>query len=105
MLTGKGPHASVEPQAYCIRIKGHLDKSWSEWFDRLVIACAEDGTTTLTGIVADQPALFGLITKIRNLGLHLVSVEPAGGEPDRAMDMQITPLRYGQTPARLDIEE
>jgi hypothetical protein len=72
----------VEPKAYRIRIKGHLDKSWSEWFDELVIAYAEDGTTTLTGLVADQPALFGLLLRVRDLGLQLVSLEPLSREAD-----------------------
>jgi hypothetical protein len=65
---------SLESQVYQIRIKGHLDCSWSEWFEGLSVTHEEDGTTVLTGPVADQPALHGLLAKIRDLGLPLVSV-------------------------------
>ena len=98
MLAGKGSHTPVEPQTYRIRIKGHLDKSWSEWFDKLAIAYAEDGTTALTGVVADQPALYGLLVKIRNLGLHLVSVEPVDGEPDKTVARRISPQGLDSLP-------
>ena len=65
---------SLESQVYQIRVKGHLDNSWSEWFGGLSMTHEEDGTTVLTGPVADQPALHGLLIKIRDLGLPLVSV-------------------------------
>ena len=68
---------SAESQAYQIRIKGYLNDSWSEWFEGLTITHEEDGTTVLTGPVADQPALHGLLVKIRDLGLPLVSVNCA----------------------------
>jgi hypothetical protein len=74
---------SVESQVYQIRVKGHLDSSWSEWFEDLSMAHEKDGTTVLTGPVADQPALHGLLVKIRDLGLPLVSVhcvKPNEGE-------------------------
>ncbi len=71
---------SLESQVYQIRIKGHLDNSWSEWFAGLSMTREEDGTTVLTGPVADQPALHGLLIKIRDLGLPLVSVNHI--EPD-----------------------
>ncbi|UCC85996.1 MAG: hypothetical protein JSV81_14185 [Anaerolineales bacterium] len=61
-------------QVYCILIKSHLDHDWAEWFDHLTITHLEDGTTTLEGPIADQPALHGLLIKIRNLGLPLLSV-------------------------------
>lgn len=67
---------SLESQVYQIRIKGHLNNSWSEWFEGLSMTHEEDGTTVLTGPVADQPALHGLLVKIRDLGLPLVSVNP-----------------------------
>lgn len=66
----------LESQVYQIRIKGHLNNSWSEWFEGLSMTHEEDGTTVLTGPVADQPALHGLLVKIRDLGLPLVSVNP-----------------------------
>ena len=70
----------VKQKVYQIRVKGHLDNSWSEWFEGLSMTHEEDGTTVLTGPVADQPALYGLLTKIRDLGLPLVSVNRI--EPD-----------------------
>ena len=59
---------------YEIRIAGHLDAHWADWFDGMSITLEEDGTTLLSGPVPDQPALFGLLRKVRDLGLPLVSV-------------------------------
>ncbi|MFQ5857464.1 MAG: hypothetical protein ACE5LU_17800 [Anaerolineae bacterium] len=64
-------------EVYQIRVKNHLNDSWSEWFEGLTITHEEDGITVLTGPVADQPALHGLLVKIRDLGLPLVSVNQA----------------------------
>ena len=62
--------------AYRIAVRGCLDTSWSEWFDGLIIiADSERGETTLTGSVADQAALHGLLNKVRNLGLTLLWVK------------------------------
>jgi hypothetical protein len=69
-----------KPGVYQVRIKGRLDQSWSEWFDGLNIYPQADNQTLLTGSVADQMALHGLLTKIRDLGLPLVSVNHV--EPD-----------------------
>jgi hypothetical protein len=57
-----------------IRVEGHLDKQWGEWLDGLAITHAEGNATVLTGTVADQAALYGLIGKLRDLGLKLSSV-------------------------------
>ena len=62
------------PVDYQIRVKGHLDPSWSEWFDGLSMTHDADGDTTLTGPVADQAALYGLLRKARDLGLTLLAV-------------------------------
>lgn len=64
---------------YQIRIAGLLDSSWSEWFDGLSISYTADGATILAGPLPDQAALHGVLNKIRDLGLTLltVSVEPA----------------------------
>ena len=62
------------PMYYQIRVQGHLDQSWSAWFDNLTIQHDSDGGTTLAGLVADQAALYGLIEKARDLGLILLAV-------------------------------
>ncbi len=70
-----GPGASA-PVCYELRIEGHLDEHWSAWFGGLAITHDEDGTTTLRGFVADQSELHGLLAKVRDLGVTLVSVTP-----------------------------
>ena len=65
---------SSRPLVYQIRIKGHLGQPWMDWFDGLTITLEEDGDTLLTGLVVDQAALHGLLKKVRDLGLPLVSV-------------------------------
>lgn len=59
---------------YRITIKGHLDSEWSDWFDGLTIALVDNGETILTGSLADQTALHGVLIKIRDLGLPLLSL-------------------------------
>ncbi len=59
---------------YQIRIQGHLGLQWTEWFEGLTITLAENGDTLLTGLVADQAALHGLLKKVRDLGMPLLSV-------------------------------
>jgi hypothetical protein len=58
-----------------IRVKGHLDPSWREWLEGLQIAHEADGTSRLFGILQDQPALYGVLTKIGRLNLTLLSLE------------------------------
>ena len=68
---------------YQIRIRGHLSDQWTGWFEGLTITLEEDGDTLLTGPVVDQPALFGLLKKVRDLGLPLVSIncaKPVGSD-------------------------
>ena len=61
-------------QIYQIKVKGILDDKWSDWFDGLTIHPLASGETLLTGPVADQAALYGLLTKIRDVGLPLLAV-------------------------------
>ena len=70
MSTGPQHH----PGRYEIRLKGHLDSRWAAWFDGLSLTNESDGTTIIHGPVADQAALHGLLQKVRDIGLPLVSV-------------------------------
>ena len=61
-------------ESYEIRVKGHLNARWADWFDGLTLTQESDGTTVLSGSVADQAALYGLLGKVRDLGLPLIAV-------------------------------
>ncbi len=71
-------HASMgkqhESEQYEIRVKGYLGSTWDGWFDGLTITQEDSGDTLITGPVADQAALHGLLRKVRDLGLPLISV-------------------------------
>ena len=69
-----------EQQVYEIKIKGRLEKRWAGWFENLVFAHHDDGTTTLRGPLADQAALQGVLKNIHSLNLVLISVQPIKGE-------------------------
>ena len=75
------PEYHDESGLYEIRLKGHLDDRWAEWFEGLTITLEEDGDTLLTGPVIDQAALHGLLKKVRDLGMPLVSVSPVEPGP------------------------
>jgi hypothetical protein len=77
-------HRSPGAGQYEIRLKGQLGTRWAAWFDGLAITNGRDGTTTIHGQVADQAALHGLLQKVRDLGLPLISVTQA--EPRPAQD-------------------
>ena len=66
--------ANPGDEVYEIRIRGQLDSRWSDWFDGLTIMPLESGETLIVGPVRDQPALHGILAKVRNLGLPLLSV-------------------------------
>jgi hypothetical protein len=71
-----------DPGRYEIRLKGHLDSRWAAWFDGLSLTSETDGTTIICGPVADQSALHGLLQKVRDLGVPLVSVtQVEAGQP------------------------
>ncbi len=63
-----------QARVYQIRIRGHLGRPWVGWFEGLTITLEDDGDTLLTGVVVDQSALHGLLRKVRDLGLPLLSV-------------------------------
>lgn len=70
-------------ERYEIQVKGHLDRDWDEWFAGFTLTHQPDGTTLLHGLVSDQPALHGLLTRMNQLGLHLLRVEQVTmGEED-----------------------
>ena len=75
-----------EPGIYEIRIKGHLDDKWAEWFEGLTITLEDNGDTLLTGPVIDQAALHGLLKKVRDLGMPLVSVSPVEPRPPSTLE-------------------
>jgi hypothetical protein len=63
-----------QPMVYQIKIKGHLGRQWTDWFEGLTIMLGDNGDTLLTGPVVDQAALHGLLKKVRDLGMPLISV-------------------------------
>ena len=68
------------PMVYQIRIKGHLGSRWLEWFEGLTITLEADGNSLLTGVLVDQSALHGILKRIRDLGMPLLSVNSTGEE-------------------------
>ena len=78
MMSDKQTFAETHDQHQCyeVRLKGHLDERWAEWFEGLTITLEDNGDTLLTGPVIDQAALHGLLRKVRDLGMPLVSVSP-----------------------------
>jgi hypothetical protein len=74
-----------QPIVYQIRIQGHLGSEWTDWFEGLTITQEDNGETLLTGSVVDQARLYGLLRKVRDLGIPLLAVNRAyPGEADAA---------------------
>jgi hypothetical protein len=78
-----------EPGHYEIRIKGHLANRWTKWFEGLTITLEDNGETLFSGMVADQSALHGLLRKVRDLGMPLLSVKRI--QPDQTDESVIKP--------------
>lgn len=74
-----------QPAVYQIRLRGHLGLQWADWFEGLTLTLVEDGDTLLTGPMADQAALHGLLKKVRDLGIPLVSVCPVEPKPSSTL--------------------
>lgn len=88
MTDEQGPTPGLRQQTiYQIRIKGHLGNQWLGWFDGLTVTLEEDGNTLLSGHVVDQSALHGILKKIRDLGMHLLSVNTV--EPSRRNESNV----------------
>jgi hypothetical protein len=77
-----------QPTAYQIRIKGHLGQQWTDWFEGLTITLEDNGDTLLTGPVADQAALHGLLKKVRDLGVTLLAVNRVEPRPAGAAEVE-----------------
>ena len=73
---------------YQITVKGHLDNRWDNWFEGLTITALDDGETLLTGPVVDQAALHGLLRKVRDLGVPLLSVTRVRSDQADASDVK-----------------
>ena len=85
MADEQHPNPDVHPQpVYAIKVKGHLSRQWMSWFDGLTITLEEDGNTLLSGVLVDQSALHGILKKIRDLGMPLLSVN--SGDAKRSGD-------------------
>jgi hypothetical protein len=79
------------PKIFQIRIQGHLGQQWKNWFDGLTIVLEEDGNTLLSGPVIDQSALHGILKKIRDLGMPLLSVNSV--DSNRATKIDTDPVK------------
>ncbi|MBK9925087.1 MAG: hypothetical protein IPP66_07320 [Anaerolineales bacterium] len=89
MLDEQNPTSDPNQKlGYQIRIKGYLGQQWMDWFEGLSVTLDEDGTTCLSGIVVDQSALHGILKKIRDLGMPLLSVNPIASEQDAKVDLE-----------------
>jgi hypothetical protein len=93
-MTNRWTPTPDHPEAgrYRIRLAGRLDAHWVAWFDGLTVSDESDGTTVISGPIADQAALHGVLQRVRDLGLPLISVTRVEAAPDEpAADIRSTP--------------
>ncbi|HEY5729120.1 MAG TPA: hypothetical protein VIS72_03660 [Anaerolineales bacterium] len=97
-MTNEPKHKTDPSQLmiYQIRIEGHLDDQWADWFSDLSVTLEEYGDTLLTGPVVDQAALFGLLKKIRDLGMPLVSVNRVESCPGLGQESGKSVIQKGE---------
>ena len=89
------PEYHDESGLYEIRLKGHLDDRWADWFGGVTITLEDNGNTLLTGPVIDQAALHGLLKKVRDLGMPLLSVNFVNpGQARTQEDKSINPINF-----------
>ncbi len=81
-----------QPMVYEIRIKGYLSHLWAGWFEGLTITLEDNGNTLLTGTVIDQSALHGILKKVRDLGMPLLSVNTVRSGLQDEADIQNQPI-------------
>lgn len=82
----ESPHPKTEPDQpaiYEIRIGAELGPEWMDWFEKMAVSVEEAGVTVIVGAVADQAALFGLLKKVRDLGIPLISINPVRSQPEK----------------------
>ena len=89
--------AENEATEYAIRVKGRLASRWAVWFDGMTITSDEDGTSVISGMVADQSALHGLLRKLSDLGVPLVSDSRSSDEDAPTSTTPIHPMRRSTT--------
>ena len=92
---GRAPAESAASSRYEIRVSGHLGQRWASWFDGLTLTTEDDGSTVISGPVVDQAALHGLLQKLRDLGITLLSLtRTAPGPP---VEHPISPTTQNRT--------
>jgi hypothetical protein len=84
-----------QPMVYQIKINGHLGREWTDWFEGLTITLEDNGETLLTGTVVDQAALYGLLRKVRDVGMPLLSVVCV--QPGQAGTLDVNATHHHRT--------
>ena len=93
----------AQPLVYQIKIKGHLGREWTDWFSGLTISALDNGETLLTGPVLDQAALHGVLRKVRDVGMPLLSVNRV--QPGQAEASDVSETHYSRLNKRREQNE